>query len=86
SLLSGLPPSTIEMAEQMAKREGEEGWLFTLDFPSYMPVMSYADNRELREEMYTAFATKASDQGPNAGKWDNTEVMLDILNLRHQLA
>jgi oligopeptidase A len=86
SLLSGLPPSTIEMAEQMAKRECEEGWLFTLDFPSYMPVMSYADNRELREEMYTAFATKASDQGPNAGKWDNTEVMLDILNLRHQLA
>ncbi|ODN66695.1 Oligopeptidase A [Methylophaga muralis] len=86
SLLSGLPPSTIEMAEQMAKREGEEGWLFTLDFPSYMPVMSYADNRELREEMYTAFATKASDQGPHAGKWDNTQVMLDILNLRHQLA
>ncbi|MBN46759.1 MULTISPECIES: oligopeptidase A [unclassified Methylophaga] len=86
SLLSGLPPSTIEMSEQMAKREGLEGWLFTLDFPSYMPVMSYADNRELREEMYTAFATKASDQGPHAGKWDNTDVMLDILNLRHQLA
>lgn len=86
ALLSGLPPSTIEMAAQMAKRDGLEGWLFTLDFPSYMPVMTYADNRELREEMYTAFATKASDQGPNAGKWDNTEVMQDILNLRHQLA
>ena len=51
-----------------------------------MPVMSYADNRDLREEMYTAFATKASDQGPNAGKWDNTEVMADILKLRHELA
>lgn len=86
SLLSGLPPSTIAMAEQMAKREGLEGWLFTLDFPSYMPVMSYADNRELREEMYTAFATKASDQGPFAGQWDNTEVMQDILQLRHELA
>jgi oligopeptidase A len=86
SLLAGLPPSTIEMAEQFAKRDSLDGWLFTLDFPSYMPVMTYADNRELREEMYTAFATKASDQGPNAGKWDNTDVMNDILKLRHELA
>lgn len=86
TMLSGLPPSTIAMAEQFAKRDGFDGWVFTLDFPSYMPVMSYADNRELREEMYTAFATKASDQGPNAGKWDNTEVMADILKLRHELA
>ena len=85
-MLSGLPDSTLAMAEQFAKRDGLDGWLFTLDFPSYMPVMSYADNRDLREEMYTAFATKASDQGPNAGKWDNTEVMADILKLRHQLA
>lgn len=86
AMLSGLPPSTIAMAEQFARREGLEGWLFTLDFPSYMPVMSYADNRDLREEMYTAFATKASDQGPNAHKWDNTEVMAEILKLRHELA
>lgn len=86
ALLSGLPPSTLAMAAQMAKREGLEGWLFTLDFPLYMPVMSYADNREFREEMYTAFATKASDQGPNAGTWDNTLVMQDILELRHKLA
>jgi oligopeptidase A len=86
SLLAGLPPSTIDMAEQFAKREALDGWLFTLDFPSYMPVMSYADNREFREEMYTAFATKASDQGPNAGKWDNTDIMNDILKLRHELA
>jgi oligopeptidase A len=86
TLLAGLPESTIAMAEQFAKRDGLDGWLFTLDFPSYMPVMSYADNRELREEMYTAFATKASDQGPNAGKWNNTEVMEGILKLRHELA
>jgi oligopeptidase A len=85
-LLAGLPESTKEMAAQFAKRAELEGWLFTLDFPSYMPVMSYADNREFREEMYTAFATKASDQGPNAGKWDNTEVMKEILKLRHGLA
>ncbi|MCC5797117.1 MAG: oligopeptidase A [Methylophaga sp.] len=86
SLLAGLPESTQEMAAMMAQRQGLEGWLFTLDFPSYMPVMSYADSRELREEMYTAFATKASDQGPNAGQWDNSEVMLDILKLRHELS
>jgi len=85
-LLSGLPESTIAMAEQFAKRDNVDGWVFTLDFPSYMPVMSYADNREFREEMYTAFATKASDQGPNAGQWDNTQVMADILKLRHRLA
>jgi len=86
SVLAGLPESTIAMAEQFAKRDGLDGWLFTLDFPSYMPVMSYADNREFREEMYTAFATKASDQGPNAGKWNNTDVMNNILKLRHELA
>ena len=84
--LAGLPPSTMGMAKQFAEREGLEGWLFTLDFPLYMPVMSYADSRELREEMYTAFSTKASDQGPNAGQWDNTEVMKEILKLRHELA
>jgi oligopeptidase A len=84
--LAGLPPSTIAMAKQFADREGVDGWIFTLDFPSYMPVLSYADNRDFREEMYTAFATKASDQGPNAGKWDNTQVMADILKLRHELA
>ncbi|OUR73531.1 oligopeptidase A [Methylophaga sp. 41_12_T18] len=86
TLLAGLPESTKAMAEQFAKRDELEGWLFTLDFPLYMPVMSYADNREFREEMYTAFATKASDQGPNAGEWDNTQIMADILKLRHELA
>jgi oligopeptidase A len=86
TLLSGLPDSTRDMAAQFAQRDELDGWLFTLDFPSYMPVMSYADNRDFREEMYTAFATKASDQGPNAGQWDNTEIMADILNLRHELA
>tara|TARA_R110001606_G_scaffold363430_3_gene517589 strand:+ start:44629 stop:46671 length:2043 start_codon:yes stop_codon:yes gene_type:complete len=85
-LLSGLPDSTKDMAAQFAQRDELEGWLFTLDFPSYMPVMSYADDRDFREEMYTAFATKASDQGPHAGQWDNTEIMADILKLRHELA
>jgi oligopeptidase A len=86
TLLSGLPDSTRDMAAQFAQRDELDGWLFTLDFPSYMPVMSYADNRDFREEMYTAFATKASDQGPTAGQWDNTEIMANILKLRHELA
>ncbi|MFW5451808.1 MAG: oligopeptidase A, partial [Methylophagaceae bacterium] len=86
AVLDGLPESTKAMAAQFAQRDKVEGWVFTLDFPSYMPVMSYADSRDFREEMYTAFATKASDQGPNAGKWNNTQVMTDILKLRHELA
>lgn len=86
ALLAGLPESAKSMAAQFAQREELEGWLFTLDFPLYMPVMSYADDRDFREEMYTAFATKASDQGPYAGKWDNTQVMEDILKARHELA
>ncbi len=86
ALLSGLPESAKAMAAQTAQRQDKAGWLFTLDFPSYLPVMTYADNRELREEMYTAFATRASDQGPNATQWDNTPIIAEILSLRHQLA
>lgn len=70
----------------MAQAKEQDGWLLTLDMPSYLPVLTYADNRALREEMYRAFATRASDQGPNAGKWDNSEVMAETLALRHELA
>jgi len=84
--LSGLPESAKEAAKALAAEKDLTGWLFTLDFPSYLPVMTYCDNRELREKMYTAFATRASDQGPNAGELDNSENMLEILTLRHELA
>ena len=63
-----------------------EGYVITLDFPSYMPIMSYCTNRELREELYTAFVTRASDVGPNAGEFDNSQNMKDILALRYELA
>lgn len=86
SLLKGLPESAIAMAKQAAEEKQLDGWLFTLDFPSYYAVMSYADDRELREEMHQAYVTRASDQGPNAGQWDNSEVMDEILALRHELA
>lgn len=84
--LSGLPESALAQAQAMAQAKEQDGWLLTLDMPSYLPVLTYADNRALREEMYRAFATRASDQGPNAGKWDNSEVMAETLALRHELA
>ena len=84
--LAGMPESALEAAAQAAHQKDLQGWLFTLDIPSYLPVMLYADNRELREEMYRAYATKASDQGPNAGKWDNTDIIKETLTLRTELA
>ncbi|MEJ2362719.1 MAG: oligopeptidase A [Gammaproteobacteria bacterium] len=86
ALLGGLPESARAMARQAAEQKQLEGWLFTLDFPSYYSVMSYADNRDLRYEMYRAYVTRASDQGPNAGEFDNSAVMEEILALRHESA
>lgn len=86
SELSGLPESVKEAAKALAAEQDKQGWLFTLDFPSYLPVMMYADNGALREEIYRAFVTRASEQGPNAGEFDNSKIMADILALRHELA
>ncbi|MFA7260579.1 MAG: oligopeptidase A [Aeromonas bestiarum] len=84
--LTGLPQSAQAAARQLAEQKGQQGWLFTLDIPSYLPVMMYADNRALRAELYEAFTTRASDQGPNAGKWDNSAIMTELLSLRRELA
>ncbi|WP_125778750.1 oligopeptidase A [Pseudoalteromonas rubra] len=84
--LSGLPESALALAAHTAQSKELEGWLFTLDIPSYLPVMIYADNRALREEMYRAFATRASDQGPNANEFDNSALMSEELALRYELA
>ena len=86
SLLAGLPDSAKAMAAHAASAKGLTGWLFTLEFPSYIAIMTYADDRVLRRELYTAYATRASDQGPNAGQWDNTPVMEKLLALRHEEA
>jgi oligopeptidase A len=86
TLLSGLPNSVKALAQQNAQQENLAGWLLTLDFPCYQPVLNYADNRELRQEMYEAFVTRASDQGVNAGKWDNAPIIQEILTLRQELA
>ena len=84
--LAGLPESAKAMAKQTAEHNQESGWMLTLDFPSYYAVMSYADDRELRKEMHDAYITRASDQGPDAGRWDNSKIMAEILALRHELA
>jgi oligopeptidase A len=84
--LDGLPESALGLLAQQAKQKDLEGYLITLDFPSYMPIMSYGTNRELRQELYTAFVTRASDTGPNAGEFDNSDVMKEIMALRYELA
>ncbi|MGH8656134.1 MAG: M3 family metallopeptidase [Gammaproteobacteria bacterium] len=85
-LLAGLPDSARKLAAHKAQQQGQQGWLLTLEAPSYLPVLMYADDRELRFEVYQAYVTRASEQGPNAGRWENTEVMSEILTLRQELA
>ncbi|GAA4360765.1 oligopeptidase A [Kangiella marina] len=86
SALDGLPESAIAAAKQTAEAADVDGYRITLDFPSYLPVMMHANNRELRQEVYTAFATRASEIGPNAEEFDNSDIMPEILTLRHELA
>jgi oligopeptidase A len=86
SALSGLPQSARTLAAETARREGVDGWLLTLEFPSYFPVITYADDQRLRRAAYEAYTTRASERGPHAGRWDNTAVMEEILALRHEKA
>ncbi len=85
-ILSGLTENALAQAKQTAKNQDKSGWVITLQFPSYIAVMTYADNRELRKEHYTAFSTRASEIGPNAGEWDNSQIMEDTLALRYEKA
>lgn len=85
-LIKGLPEQAIQLAIDNAKQRQLEGYVITLDYPSYSTALKFLDNRELRKRIYEAQATRASDKGPNAGKWDNTAVIDDILKVRHELA
>ena len=80
--LSGLPEGAKEAAKQLAESKNKNGWLFTLDYPSYIPFMKYADNRELREKLAKAFGSK----GFKNNKLDNQKIVLDIANLRYKRA
>lgn len=86
SRLQGLPDSSLALMKQTATQHKQDGYRVTLEFPSYNAVMTYANDRALREEVYTAFVTRASDEGPDAGKWDNSDNMEQILSLRHEAA
>jgi oligopeptidase A len=86
SELAGLPDHAIAAAAQAAKLKKQKGWLFTLEMPSYLAVLTYADSEKLRQELYYAYTTRASDQGPNAKKWDNSKVMKQILSTRLEMA
>ena len=84
--LAGLPPSARDLLRAMAKEKGAEGWLATLKGPVVQAVLTFADSRALREELYTAYNTRASDQGPHGGQHDNGERIGRILALRHEAA
>jgi len=80
--LSGLPDGAVEAAKHLAESKNKTGWLFTLDYPSYIPFMTYAANRKLREKMAKAFGSK----GFKNDELDNQQIVLDIANLRHKRA
>ena len=82
--LGGLPEDVLQTAREAAQEKGKSGWLFTLKAPSYMPVMQFADSRALRETIYRAYVTRASEFGKP--EWDNTVLMNEIVALRAEEA
>jgi oligopeptidase A len=84
--LRGLPERLIESARTLAEQAGAEGWLLRLDPPTYQTVMAHAENVELRAKYYEAWVTRASDRGPQAGRWDNGALIERIMALRHEAA
>lgn len=86
SQLKGLPESALGLLASLARQKEKTGYRVTLDFPSYLAVMTHAEDRALRETVYTAYVTRASDQGPEAGRFDNTPLINDILRLREEEA
>src|SRR5882672_9045904 len=84
--LRGLPSGVVARARALAEEKGIAGWLLTLDQPTYLAVLTHAEDEALRRELYTAWTTRASDRGPAAGRWDNTPVLENVLERRHEAA
>jgi oligopeptidase A len=84
--LTGLPANAVDRAAADAREAGRPGWLFKLDQPTYMTVMTSAQSAQLRRDIYEAWVTRASELGPSAGRFDNSAVIAEILPLRHELA
>ncbi len=84
--LAGVPESVLDNLAAAAEAAGESGYRLSLDIPSYLPVMQYCENGELRRELYEAYVTRASAQSPSGSQWDNGPLMVEILQLRHEQA
>ncbi len=92
-LLAGMPETALAQAAEAAKQKNLKGYVITLDIPSYLAVMTYADDRNLRQEMYQAFVSRASegglvaaDSGDDPKQWDNSSLIVETLALRHELS
>ncbi len=84
--LAGLPPAAIAAAKASAEAKGQKGWRFTLQAPSYLAVMTYLSDRPIREQMYRAYNTRSTAQGPGGEAFDNRELLRKILALRKEKA
>lgn len=86
SAVLGLPATVLEQAESSAQDAGQDGWLFFLDQPTYVAIMTHAENRELRQRFYHAWVTRASEESPSGTEFDNSAIMERVLLLRHEAA
>lgn len=84
--LDGLPEQAMQLAIDNAKHRDKDGFMLTLEYPSYSTAIRFLKNRDLRKTLYEAYTTRASDHGPHRGKWDNTDIMESILRIRHEIA
>ena len=84
--VSGIPQAVLDVAQANAAKDGKDGWVLRLDQPTYVAVMTHADDDRLRRDFYTAWVTRASEQSPAGAKFDNTHVMEDIMALRYEAA
>lgn len=84
--LRGLPEQVLELTSKNARESGQEGWLLSLDFPTYHAILTHAHDRSLRKTYYEAWMTRASDRGPMSGRFDNGGLIPEILALRHETA
>lgn len=84
--LAGLPQAELDLLAGMAHDAGKKGWMANLSFPAFRAIITWADDRKLRERFHRAFATRASETGPNAGEFDNGPIMREMLTLRDEQA
>ena len=84
--LAGLPQAELDLLAGMAEQAGKSGWLANLSYPAYRAIITYADDRDLRERFHRAYATRASELGPQGGQFDNSPLVAEMLALRHEQA